>query len=127
MGSSPWACQPGPSNDDLKRRIAHMDLIPVAQPSLTGNERRYVLDCLDTGWISSIGKYIGLFEKEFARFCSVEHAIATNNGTTALLLALVALGVQPGDEVLVPTLTYVASANVVRYCHATPVLVDVCP
>jgi perosamine synthetase len=104
-----------------------MERIFVARPKLTGNERRYVLDCLDTGWISSHGKYIGAFEKEFARFCGVKHAIGTSNGTVALHLALVALGVVPGDEILIPTVTYIATANAVRYCGATPVLVDVCP
>lgn len=104
-----------------------MERIFVARPKLTGNERRYVLDCLDTGWISSHGKYISAFEETFARFCGVKHAIATSNGTVALHLALVALGVAPGDEILIPTVTYIATANAVRYCGATPVLVDVCP
>jgi len=99
--------------------------ISVAEPRLVGNERDYVLDCLDSNWISSNGKYIGAFEASFARFCGVKHAIATSNGTTALHLALVALGVGPGDEVLVPTVTYIATANAVRYCGAVPVLVDV--
>jgi len=103
-----------------------MNRISVAQPKLAGNERKYVLDCLDTNWISSNGKYIGAFEKAFAEFCGCKHAIAANNGTTALHLALVALGLQPGDEVIVPTVTYIATANAVRYCGATPVLVDVC-
>jgi len=103
-----------------------MHRIPVAQPHVGPREREYVLDCIDSGWISSVGKYIAAFEEKFARFCGVQHAVATNNGTTALHLALVALGVKPGDEVLVPTVTYVATANAVRYCHATPVMVDVC-
>lgn len=103
-----------------------MKRISVAQPKLAGNERKYVLDCLDTNWISSNGKYIGAFEESFATFCGVKHAIATNNGTTALHLALVALDLQPGDEVIIPTVTYIATANAVRYCGATPVLVDVC-
>ncbi len=98
--------------------------IPVAAPSLDGREREYVLECLDTNWISSAGRFIGEFEDAFARACGVRHAIATNNGTTALHLALVALGIQPGDEVIVPTLTYIASANAVSYCGATPVFVD---
>jgi perosamine synthetase len=102
-----------------------MSRISVAQPTLNGNERKYVLDCLDTNWISSVGKYIGAFEEAFAKFCGVEHAIATNNGTTALHLALVALDLQAGDEVIIPTVTYIATANAVRYCGATPVLVDV--
>ena len=101
--------------------------IPVAQPKLAGNERKYVLDCIDTNWISSVGRYIGAFEEAFARFCGVKHAIATNNGTTALHMALVAMNVQPGDEVIVPTVTYIATANAVKYCGATPVLVDVEP
>ncbi|MBA3536106.1 MAG: DegT/DnrJ/EryC1/StrS family aminotransferase [Tatlockia sp.] len=103
-----------------------MKRIFVAQPKLAGNERKYVLDCIDSNWISSIGKYIGEFEETFARFCDVKHAIATNNGTTALHLALVALGLQAGDEVIVPTVTYIATANAVHYCGAKPVLVDVC-
>lgn len=103
-----------------------MKRIPVAQPKLAGNERKYVLDCLDTNWISSNGKYITAFEERFAEFCGVKHAIAANNGTTALHLALVALDLQPGDEVIIPTVTYIATANAVRYCGATPVLVDVC-
>ncbi|MBA2653380.1 MAG: DegT/DnrJ/EryC1/StrS family aminotransferase [Tatlockia sp.] len=103
-----------------------MQRIFVAQPKLAGNERKYVLDCLDSNWISSNGKYISAFEETFAKFCGVKHAIATNNGTTALHLALVALNLQPGDEVIIPTVTYIATANAVRYCGATPVLVDVC-
>ncbi|CAN7746844.1 DegT/DnrJ/EryC1/StrS family aminotransferase [Caballeronia sp. LjRoot29] len=102
-----------------------MNRISVAQPVLNGNERKYVLDCLDTNWISSVGKYITAFEDAFARFCGVKHAIATNNGTTALHLAVVALDLQPGDEVIIPTVTYIATANAVRYCGAVPVLVDV--
>ncbi len=104
-----------------------MKRIFVAHPKLAGNERKYVLDCLDTNWISSIGKYIGAFEESFAKFCGVKHAVATNNGTTALHLALVALDLKPGDEVIIPTVTYIATANAVRYCGATPVLVDVSP
>lgn len=101
-----------------------MSRIFVAQPKLAENVRNYVLDCIDTNWISSNGKYIGAFEKAFADFCGVKHAIATNNGTTALHLALVCLNLQPGDEVIIPTVTYIATANAVRYCGATPVLVD---
>lgn len=103
-----------------------MNRISVAQPKMAGNERNYVLDCLDSNWISSNGKYIPAFEASFAAFCGVKHAICTNNGTTALHLALVALDLKPGDEVIVPTVTYIATANAVRYCGATPVLVDVC-
>lgn len=98
--------------------------IPVSHPVLGGNEKRYVMECLETGWISSIGRFIRLFEDGFARYCETGHAIACNNGTTALHLALAGLGTGPGDEIIVPTLTYIATANAVRYCGATPVLAD---
>lgn len=99
-------------------------VIPVAHPVFAGNEKKYVMECLDTGWISSIGRFIRLFEEGFAAYCETSYAVACNNGTTALHLALAALGVQPGDEVIVPTLTYVATANAVRYCGARPVFAD---
>jgi perosamine synthetase len=98
--------------------------IPVAAPDLGGRETEYVLECLKTTWISSAGRFISEFEKAFAEFCGVKHAVATNNGTTALHLALVALDLKPGDEVIVPSLTYIASANAVRYCNGRPVFVD---
>src|SRR5215204_3098486 len=101
--------------------------IPVAAPVLAGREREYVLDCLDSSWISSTGRYVEEFERAFAEFCGVRHAITCCNGTVAVHLALLAAGVGPGDEVVVPTLTYVASANPVVYCGATPVFVDAEP
>ncbi len=102
-------------------------MIPVFAPWLSENVRRYVLDCVDSGWISSLGHYVGRFERDFAAFCEARHAVATSNGTTALHLCLVTLGIGPGDEVLVPDLTFVSTANVVRYTGATPVLVDANP
>jgi perosamine synthetase len=99
-------------------------IIPVAQPALNGNEKKYVLECLESGWISSIGEFIGRFEESFAHFCGAAHAVASSNGTTALHLALAAMGAGPGDEIIVPTLTYIATANAVRYCGAQPVFVD---
>lgn len=99
-------------------------MIYVAEPALIGNEQKYVMDCLKTSWISSIGKYIPKFEKEFAKFCGVKYAVSCNNGTSALHLALLALGVSHGDEVIVPTLTYISVPNSVLYCGATPVFVD---
>lgn len=102
-------------------------MIHVAAPDLSGNEQVYVTECLETTWISSAGRFIAEFEQAFAEVCGVRHVIATNNGTTALHLALVAAGIGPGDEVIVPVLTYIASANAVRYCGAVPVFVDVEP
>ena len=106
------------------RALDHRRLIPVAAPVLAGNEQSYVMDCLQSNWISSTGKYIDRFEAAFGEFCGTRHAMSCSNGTTALHLALLALGVGPGDEVLVPTLTFVATANAVTYCGARPVFVD---
>lgn len=101
--------------------------IPVYQPSLTGNEKKYVVDCLDSSWISSKGSYIKRFEDAFAERTMTRHATAVSNGTVALHLALVALGIGPGDEVIVPTFTYIASVNAIAYVGATPVFVDSLP
>ncbi|WP_414570044.1 DegT/DnrJ/EryC1/StrS family aminotransferase [Nostoc sp. CCY 9925] len=98
--------------------------IPIYQPCLSGNEKKYVNDCLDSNWISSKGKYVSLFEKEFANYINVKHATGVCNGTVALHLALLALGISSGDEVIVPTLTYIASVNAIVYTGATPVFVD---
>jgi perosamine synthetase len=102
-------------------------MIPISNPSLAGNELKYVTDCLTSGWVSSVGSYVTRFEEAFAGFCGSAHAVTCSNGTTALHLALLALGVKAGDEVIVPTLTYVATANAVAYCGATPVFVDAEP
>ncbi|HLZ30438.1 MAG TPA: DegT/DnrJ/EryC1/StrS family aminotransferase [Chloroflexota bacterium] len=102
-------------------------MIPVAEPILGQREREYVLECLDTGWISGSGRFVDEFEREFARFCGVRHAISVANGTVALHVVLVALGIGPGDEVIVPDFTYIASANAVTYCGARVVLADVTP
>ena len=101
--------------------------IPIAVPHLSGNEKTYVMDCLDTNWISSIGKYIKEFEASFAAWSGSKNALSCCNGTLALHLPLLALDVKEGDEILVPSFTYIATANVVRYCGATPVLVDCLP
>jgi perosamine synthetase len=101
-----------------------MKRIPVAQPCFLGNEKKYVNDCLDTTWISSAGAYINRFEESFAKYCGVKHALSCCNGTVALHLPLLAYDIGPGDEIIVPTLTYIATANAVRYCGATPVFAD---
>ena len=101
--------------------------IPVAAPALVGNELTYVTDCLQSTWISSNGTYIDRFENGFASFCRTRHAIACVNGTAAVHLALMAFDIGPGDEIIVPTLTFVATANAVRYCGARPVFVDAEP
>lgn len=98
--------------------------IPVYEPWIGRGELERVTRCVKSGWISSIGKEIPEFEQRFAALCGRRFGVATSNGTTALHLALVALGIGPGDEVIVPALTFVATANAVRYTGATPVFAD---
>ncbi len=94
-------------------------------PHMTSDDFRSVLDAFISGWISSKGPYVNKFEEDFSRFVGVRHGVAVSNGTVALHLALVALGIGPGDEVIVPDLTFAATINAVLYCGATPVIVDV--
>ncbi len=98
--------------------------IPIYQPTLDGNEKKYVNECLDTSWISSRGEFIPRFENDFRKFIGVEHATAVSNGTVALHLAIVTLGIGPGDEVIVPSFTYIASVSTIAITGATPVFVD---
>ncbi len=101
-------------------------LVPVYRPFFSGREKQYVNDCLDSQWIAK-GPFIGRFEEKFAEYVGCGGATTVCNGTVALHLALLALGIGPGDEVLVPTLTYIASVNAIAYVGATPVLVDSTP
>ncbi len=97
---------------------------PVAETRLVGNERRYLNECIDDNWISSRGSFVGRFEAAFAREAGTEYAACCANGTVALHLAVTALGIGPGDEVIVPSFTMIATANAVRYTGATVRLVD---
>jgi len=99
-------------------------LIPVAEPWIGEKELQYVTDCVKSGWISSLGDYVIAFEERFARYCGMEYGISCANGTVALHLALVALGIGGGDEVICPTLTFIATANAISYTGAKPVFVD---
>ena len=100
-------------------------MIPMSCPSIGPKEMEYVADCMASGWVSSVGMYVERFERAFADVAGTKYAISCSNGTAALHLALLASGLRTGDEVLVPTLTFVAVANSVVYCGAKPVLVDV--
>lgn len=99
--------------------------ISLAQPQLNGNEYKYLMDAFFSTWISSTGKYITQFEKSFSKYCGMKYGVATSNGTTALHLALAALGIGKGDEVIVPDITFAATINAVIYTGATPVIVDI--
>lgn len=98
--------------------------IPVCEPYLNGNELTYVTDAVKTGWISSAGKYVTEFEQQFSEYCGCKYGVAVCNGTVALHLALVALGIGKGDEVILPTYTMIASAFAICYTGAKPVFVD---
>ena len=101
-----------------------LNAIPLSEPAIIGNEWKYIKECLDTGWVSSVGSYVNRFEKMVAEYVGCEYGIAVVNGTSALHLSLLVCDVKSGDEVIVPTLTFVATANVVRYCGADPVFID---
>jgi len=100
------------------------DFIPLSVPSIRGNEWKYIKECLDTEWVSSVGKYVEKFENDICRFTGAKYAVACVNGTAALQVALQIVGVSPGDEVIVPTVTFIASVNVVRYLNAGPIFMD---
>ena len=115
---------------DLENKIIDIALydqrfrLPVAEPSLGEKELSYVSDCIISNWVSSTGKYVSQFEALFGDYCDSRYAVATSNGTTALHLALLALDIHQGDEVIVPSLTFIATANSVTYTGAKPVFVD---
>lgn len=107
--------------------MTNPEFIPVADTYLTGHEKKYVMEAVETGWVSSIAPIIKQFEEKYARFVGVKHATSTSNGTVALHLAYEACGIGPGDEVIVPNLTFIATANAAKYVGAKPVMVDVDP
>ena len=99
-------------------------MIPLAIPNLAGNEQRYIMQCLETNFVSSVGPFVGRFEKEFAQHIGARYAVACASGTSALHVCLRLMGVEPGDEVMASTFTFIATVNPIRYLGATPVLVD---
>ena len=100
------------------------EFIPLCVPELRGNEWKFLKDCLDTGWVSSVGSYVERFERTIAESAGVKYAVATVNGTSALHIALLVAGVLPDDEVLVTALTFIAPVNAIRYVGAWPVFID---
>ena len=100
------------------------EIIALHPPSISGNEWQYIKECLDTEWVSSAGKYVDLFEQKIAEYTGSKFAVACVNGTAALHVSLIIAGVQPDDEVIVPTLTFISPINVVSYCNAHPVFMD---
>ncbi|HXS75621.1 MAG TPA: LegC family aminotransferase [Terracidiphilus sp.] len=109
---------------DPKIATPEMQVVPLSVPELHGNEWQYVKECLDTGWVSSVGAYVERFESMVAAQAGTKFAVATVNGTSSLHISLLVAGVQPGDEVLVSTLTFIAPVNAIRYAGAWPVFID---
>jgi len=106
------------------RSVVGAGQISLHEPSFEGNEWKYLKECLDSSYVSSVGKFVDQFEKDLAEFTGAKHAISVVNGTAALHIALRLAGVKAGDEVLIPALTFVATANAVSYCNATPHFID---
>ena len=109
---------------DKQRKVLNMIKYPVYKPFLNGNEKKYVDECLDTTWISSKGHFVEDFEKSFSSYIGMNHGAAVCNGTAAIQVAIKALDIKPGDEVICPVFTYIASVNPVTEAGATPILVD---
>lgn len=107
--------------------MSNQQLIPLSVPNMAGNEWKYVKDCLDTGWISSVGSYVNQFEQMVADFAGAKYGVAAVNGTAALHISLLLSGVRSGDYVILPNLTFVASANAIKYLDAEPLLIDADP
>ena len=101
------------------------DFVPLHEPTFNEKELEYVTDCIKTGWVSSVGAYVTRFEEDLAKFVGVKRAVAVVNGTAALHIALKVAGVEADDEVLMPSLTFIATANAVSYCGAIPHFIDV--
>ncbi len=102
-------------------------MIPLSVPNLSGNEWKYIKECLDTNWVSAVGSYVDDFEKKFATFTQSRYAVSVVNGTAALHISLVLAGVERGDLVIVPNITFVASCNAISYVGAEPLLIDIDP
>lgn len=107
--------------------MSNQKLIPLSVPNIAGNEWQYVKECLDTGWISSVGEYVNRFEQMVADFAGAKYGVAAVNGTAALHISLLLSGVKLNDYVLLPNLTFVASANAIKYIGADPLLIDADP
>ncbi len=102
-------------------------MLLLSGPNIAGNEWKYVKDCLDTGWVSSVGSYVTQFENMLAEFSGCKYGVATSNGTTALHVSLMLAGVKSDDYVIVPNVTFIASINSIKYTGADPILIDVHP
>ena len=102
-------------------------MVLLSGPNICGNEWKYVKECLDTGWVSSVGSFVDQFEKMTAAFAGTKYAVATSSGTTALHISLILQGIGPGDYVIAPNITFIATCNSIKYTGAEPILIDTDP
>ena len=116
-----------PVIDFIRSLYPNRDTIPLHEPFFGGNEKKYVLDCIESTFVSSVGKYVDRFEEMIRDFTGTKYAIATVNGTSALHIALKLAGVGQGDLVLTQPLTFIATCNAIAYCGAEPIFVDIDP
>ena len=106
------------------KKVTNEGSAKLHEPLFAGKENQYLKDCIKTTFVSTSGKYIKRFEEKIKKFTGAKHVIAVVNGTVALQMALRVLGVKPHDEILVPSLTFVGTANAIKHCNATPHFID---
>lgn len=111
--------------DFIQKTYESTDFIPLHEPKFIGNEKKYINECIDSSFVSSVGKYVDIFEKKISRYTGAKYAVATSNGTSALHLSLLLADVNQNDEVITQPLTFVATCNAISYCGAKPIFVDV--
>ena len=111
--------------DFIQDTYKSSDFIPLHEPRFVGNEKKYINECIDTTFVSSVGRYVDLFEEEIASYTGAKYAVATSNGTSALHISLLLADIQQSDEVITQSLTFVATCNAISYCRAKPIFIDV--
>ena len=111
--------------DFIKETYKSEDFIPLHEPRFFGNEKKYINDCIDTTYVSSVGRYVSIFEEEIAKYTGAKYAVATSNGTSGLHISLILADVSQNTEVITQSLTFVATCNAINYCGAQPIFVDV--
>jgi len=111
--------------DFIQKTYKTKNFIPLHEPKFFGNEKKYLNECIDSTFVSSVGKYVDIFEKKIAEYTGAKYAVATSNGTSALHIALLLANVEEGDEVITQPLTFIATCNAIRYCGGQPIFVDV--
>jgi perosamine synthetase len=108
----------------IKDLFSNQEFIPLHEPRFIGNEKQYLSNCIDSTFVSSVGEYVGRFEKMISDFTGIKYAVATTNGTSALHVSLLMANVQMNDEVITQAITFIATANAISYCKATPIFID---